>query len=81
MLWEIFLYVALSRVTTPEGLKILDDTEGARKRFSVISGHVSPSYPNLMTKVLTNYKYIASINLLCSIQEASKEISPITNLS
>ncbi|CAF1894189.1 unnamed protein product, partial [Brassica napus] len=39
MLWEIFLYVALSRVTTPEGLKILDDTEGARKRFSVISGH------------------------------------------
>lgn len=26
------LYVALSRATSPEGLKILDDTEGATRR-------------------------------------------------
>ncbi|CAG7877134.1 unnamed protein product [Brassica rapa] len=50
------LYVALSRVTTPEGLKILDDSEGtprktlllilSTERYSAISRPVSHLQPN-----------------------------------
>ncbi|CAN7101253.1 unnamed protein product, partial [Brassica rapa subsp. narinosa] len=43
------LYVALSRVTTPEGLRILDDTEGATRTDAVTNIVYKEIFNNLLT--------------------------------
>ena len=44
------LYVALSRVTSPEGLKILDDTDGATRNNAVTNIVYKEIFGNLKTR-------------------------------
>ena len=48
------LYVALSRVTTPEGLKVLDDTEGGTRKDAVTNIVYREIFSNLRASRLTS---------------------------
>ncbi|XP_013745491.2 uncharacterized protein LOC106448109 [Brassica napus] len=48
------LYVALSRVTSPEGLKILDDTDGATRNNAVTNIVYKEIFGNLKTRTSTS---------------------------